>query len=362
MRAGPPGYEVLRRVVAGRVRERSPRCFRLRQRRGPASSCSGVHHATLRARQATMGTSSATGSLPGTGKPPITIGDKNYTEQFILGELYKQALRAQGYEVSLNRNIGPTEVTIPALESGRIDIYPEYLSTWIRTVAGLQRRFRTEPGAFEAGQLYASSQGLKLLRPTPFSDTTAIAVTVPYARANRLRRSTTCVWSGDARRSAARHSSSRIRAGFRRCNSPTASLRSRSSRWKSAPDTRRSIRARSRRLTSTPPMGNSLPGATGCSSTRGGCSAGATSSPWSASRHARRRGAGVRHDDRACRRAPDDARDPAAERRRRPPGADARGGSRRVPAGPWPARTAAALISCRLTRSRRRPGRNRRVR
>ena len=39
-------------------------------------------------------------SGPGTGKPPVTIGTKNFTEELILGELYAQALRAKGYSVN----------------------------------------------------------------------------------------------------------------------------------------------------------------------------------------------------------------------------------------------------------------------
>ena len=53
----------------------------------------------------------ATTTSPGTGKPLVTIGDKNTTEQFVLGELYYQALEAKGFKVMLNRNIGPTAVS-----------------------------------------------------------------------------------------------------------------------------------------------------------------------------------------------------------------------------------------------------------
>src|SRR5436305_8998192 len=73
---------------------------------------------------------STTTTLPGADKPPVTIGDKNFTEQFVLGELYYQALKAQGFTVYLNRNIGPTEVRVQALESGRLALYPEYLDIW----------------------------------------------------------------------------------------------------------------------------------------------------------------------------------------------------------------------------------------
>jgi osmoprotectant transport system substrate-binding protein len=130
--------------------------------------------------------SSGTRALPGAGKPLVTIGDKNYTEQFVLGELYRQALVAQGYDVVLNRNIGPTEVTIPALESGRLDMYPEYLGTWNSTIAGYKRQFRSARSAYRAGQHYALAHALQLLEPTPFSDTNGVGVTSSYAVANDL--------------------------------------------------------------------------------------------------------------------------------------------------------------------------------
>ena len=125
--------------------------------------------------------------LPGTGKPPVVIGDKNFTEEFVLGELYYLALKAQGFSVSLDRNIGPTDVTIQALSTGRLALYPEYLQTWDQTVAGYQRSFHNAAAAYQAGQHYALDHGFVLLDPTPFSDTPALAVTVAYASQNHLR-------------------------------------------------------------------------------------------------------------------------------------------------------------------------------
>jgi osmoprotectant transport system substrate-binding protein len=131
---------------------------------------------------------SSTSGLPGQGRPTIVIGDKNFTEQFILGQLYEQALHAQGYDVALNPDIGPTEVTIPALQSGRITVYPEYLTNWTRDVAGIHARFETARATLAAGAAYARREGVRLLAPTPFSDTAAVAVTPAYAAQNRLRR------------------------------------------------------------------------------------------------------------------------------------------------------------------------------
>jgi osmoprotectant transport system substrate-binding protein len=132
-------------------------------------------------------TTTQTTALPGTGKPQVTIGDKNYTEQFVLGQLYYQALQAQGFPVLINQNIGPTEVTLQALHNGQLGLYPEYLDTWNSQVAGYGQNFKTPRSAYIAAQRYALQQGLELLDPTPFSDTSALGVTVNFAQQNRLR-------------------------------------------------------------------------------------------------------------------------------------------------------------------------------
>jgi osmoprotectant transport system substrate-binding protein len=117
----------------------------------------------------------------------VTIGDKNYTEQFVLGQLYLQALSAQGFTVTISQNIGPTEVTQQALKSGSLALYPEYLDMFDSAVAGYRHGFRSPAAAYRAAGRYALAHGLTLLAPTPFSDTDAIAVTVGYGSANRLR-------------------------------------------------------------------------------------------------------------------------------------------------------------------------------
>jgi glycine betaine/choline ABC-type transport system substrate-binding protein len=150
-----------------------------------SSSANPGATSTSQASGATTGT--ATTALPGTGKPQVTIGDKNYTEQFLLGELYNLALQAQGYTVALNQNIGPTAVTLRALGTGALDLYPEYLNIFNSSVADNHRAFPTELAAYGAAQRYAGAHGLSLLTATPFSDTPALAVTVGYAEGNHLQ-------------------------------------------------------------------------------------------------------------------------------------------------------------------------------
>ncbi len=137
----------------------------------------------------TSSTSSSTSSadLPGTGKPTVTIGDKNFAEQFILGQLYMQALKAQGYTVNVNQNIGPTDVTLQALKSGALAMYPEYLYVLNSNVVHSHGGHASAQAAYDAAQKYVTAHGLELLNMTPFSDTFGIAVTQAYGAAHRLR-------------------------------------------------------------------------------------------------------------------------------------------------------------------------------
>jgi osmoprotectant transport system substrate-binding protein len=132
-------------------------------------------------------TTTTTVSLPGAGKPPVTIGDENTPEQFVLGQLYYQALKAQGFAVSLNQSIGPTAVILQSLATGQLGMYPEYLDAWNTNVAGSTRQYRSRAAAYLAGQRYALKHGLALLDPTPFSDTNAIAVPFNYAVQNGIQ-------------------------------------------------------------------------------------------------------------------------------------------------------------------------------
>lgn len=142
---------------------------------------------TTATNTSTSASNTTTTTLPGTGKPPVTLGDKNTTEQFVLGELYDLALSAQGYSVTLTRNIGPPSVTYQALQQGNLNVYPEYLNVWDTQVVRAPSPPRSVDDAYFVGQTWAAEHQLELLPPTPGSDTNGIAVTAAYAGANHLR-------------------------------------------------------------------------------------------------------------------------------------------------------------------------------
>jgi osmoprotectant transport system substrate-binding protein len=124
--------------------------------------------------------------LPGSGRPTIVLGDMNTPEQFIIGQLYEVALEARGYTITLTRNIGLPSKRTWALQHNTLSIYPEYLGEWNSAVAHLHRRFRTLRAAYRAADRYARRHGVVLLPPTPFSDTSCVAVLTQYAAANRI--------------------------------------------------------------------------------------------------------------------------------------------------------------------------------
>lgn len=129
-----------------------------------------------------------TSTLPGTDKPPVTVGDLNGPEeQFIIGELYAFALKQEGYSVlPPYRNLGDPHQRTAALQDGTLDIYPEYLGEWNSAIAHVHRRFSSLQASLRAARKYAKRHGFVLLPPTPFSDTSCVAVLSQYAQANHV--------------------------------------------------------------------------------------------------------------------------------------------------------------------------------
>jgi osmoprotectant transport system substrate-binding protein len=128
----------------------------------------------------------AAAAQPGKGKPPVTIGDKNFTEEFILGELYAQALRAKGFTVTLKPNIGSSEIIDKALKSGQIDMYPDYVGTIVSVLAGADPPASKE-ATYAAAKRFEEKDGFTLLDPTPFFNTNSVGVMPAFAQENGLK-------------------------------------------------------------------------------------------------------------------------------------------------------------------------------
>ena len=150
------------------------------------AGCGGDDNGGSSGSSGGTGSSSSSSDQPGKGKPAVTIGTKDFTEEFILGNLYAQALEAKGYKVNLKENIGATEITDKALTSGTIDAYPEYTGETTATVFGKNKLYKSaEETASDAKALY-EKRGQVVSDPTPFEDVDAIATTKEFAQKNGL--------------------------------------------------------------------------------------------------------------------------------------------------------------------------------
>jgi osmoprotectant transport system substrate-binding protein len=146
----------------------------------------GASHRPTSSRPATTSVPSAR-ARPGSGRPPVVLGAKNFTEEFILGQLYSQALEAEGYRVRLVNDIGSSEVVDRELVGGRIDGYPEYTGTILSSVAQDTRRPASAAEAYGWAQDFEVRRGMTLLDITPAQDSDVLVTKPAFARAHRLR-------------------------------------------------------------------------------------------------------------------------------------------------------------------------------
>ncbi len=117
----------------------------------------------------------------GGGGPTITVGSKDFTEQFILGSMYAQALDANGFNGVAKLNLGSEQIADKALQNGQIDLYPEYTGTaLVATVdyKGDPADLNTPKETYEAAKKgYAErSPADTMLKPAPFNNTYGIFV------------------------------------------------------------------------------------------------------------------------------------------------------------------------------------------
>jgi osmoprotectant transport system substrate-binding protein len=137
-------------------------------------------------RGTTTGAERASASRPGAGKPAVTLGDKNFTEQIVLGELYEQALEAKGFRVRLKANIGSSEIIDKALTSGTIDVYPEYTGVIVQELQGEKRLPGNARATYEQAKRFEERRGYTLLDRTPFQDRNALAARDDFAQRHSL--------------------------------------------------------------------------------------------------------------------------------------------------------------------------------
>jgi len=126
------------------------------------------------------------GCSGGGGQGQIVVGSKNFSEQVLLGEILAQQIeRRLGVKVTRKLNLGGTLLAQGALNSGSIDLYPEYTGTALTAI--LKQKPLADPGAV-IGAVRAGYQPWKLrwLSPLGFNNTFAMMVRGEEARNAKL--------------------------------------------------------------------------------------------------------------------------------------------------------------------------------
>ncbi len=117
--------------------------------------------------------------IDGADGKTITIGSKNFTEQFILGEIYSQALEAAGFTVKKQLNLGSELIAHKALQSGKIDAYPEYTGTALTSFFKVKTTDvpRDADEAYEKTKEGFAKEDITALPQTPFENTFRLGMT-----------------------------------------------------------------------------------------------------------------------------------------------------------------------------------------
>ncbi|HWR84686.1 MAG TPA: ABC transporter substrate-binding protein [Rhodoglobus sp.] len=118
------------------------------------------------------------------GGDTIVIGSQAYYSNEIIAEIYAQALENAGFEVERDFSIGQRDAYLPSLESGEVDLFPEY-------TGNLLQYYDAETTATTPEDVYAALQdvlpeGLEVLEQSPATDQDSYNVTAAFAEENGL--------------------------------------------------------------------------------------------------------------------------------------------------------------------------------
>ncbi|MEV6027842.1 ABC transporter substrate-binding protein [Streptomyces sp. NPDC052036] len=123
----------------------------------------------------------------------LTVGSAGFTESDLLAQMYALLLNRAGYKTSLI-TVANRELYEPALESGQIDVVPEYAATFADWLDARANGPDAPPvgspdldATMKALRALAAPRGLTVLDAGRAVDQNAFAVSAAYAREHRLR-------------------------------------------------------------------------------------------------------------------------------------------------------------------------------
>lgn len=135
------------------------------------------------------------GDDAGSASGELTVGGANFTEMVVMQEIYKLLLEDAGYTVDI-QSVDNREIYFSALESGEIDVVPEYAATFAEFLnadingpdAPSEAPIATSDAAETIAAMtpLAEEKGLLVLEPAEAASQNGFAVTTEFAEQNSL--------------------------------------------------------------------------------------------------------------------------------------------------------------------------------
>ena len=123
-------------------------------------------------------TASAAPSVPNPADVTIKVGSDGFYESQLMAEIYAQALEAKGYKIDrTGLGLGTRKVTAAALESGKIDLKPEYIGSGLAFYQGTATGDPAQNQAALQQAVASKGGGITVLNFSPAADQNAFVVT-----------------------------------------------------------------------------------------------------------------------------------------------------------------------------------------
>lgn len=117
----------------------------------------------------------------------VKVGSKNFTEQYVLAEIYAAALENAGVKVERKINLGGTLIAHKALTTGEIDLYPEYTGTALVSVVKGEVSSDAQKVFDQVKAFYEKEYGITWLKPAGINNGYAIVVRPETAQTYKLK-------------------------------------------------------------------------------------------------------------------------------------------------------------------------------
>ena len=127
----------------------------------------------------------ATAGIAGAAGPSLTVGSQNFSGAQILSQVWGQALKAKGYDVTFKDSLGPREVVVPALKNGDIDAESEFQGTLVTFLGGTPTT--NSQSTYKALVAKLAGTGLVASAPAPAVDVNGFFVMKKTASKYKLK-------------------------------------------------------------------------------------------------------------------------------------------------------------------------------